>query len=82
MNGSKNPTVRSETIDNLDGYTARVELEFDTPNDTTVIAVRTERCETEPSEYVFDRLKEHAMEDIRATIDSDYPAYEPHGPQQ
>jgi len=44
--------------------------------------VRTERCETEPSEYVFDRLKEHAMEDIRATIDSDYPAYEPHGPQQ
>jgi len=68
MNGYKNPTVRSEAIEDLDGVTARVELEFDTPNDTTVIAVRTERCDTEPSEYVFDRLKEHAMEDIRATV--------------
>jgi len=82
MNGYKNPTVRSETIEELDGYTARVEVEFDTPNDTTVRAVRTERCDTEPSAYVFDRLKEHAMEDIRATIDSDHPEYEPLGPQQ
>jgi len=78
----KNPTVRSEAIEDLDGVTARVEVEYDTDNDTTVTAVRTERCETEPSEYVFDRLKEHAMEDIRATIDSDYPAYKPQGPQQ
>jgi len=78
----KNPTVRSEAIEDLDGYTARVEVEYDTANDTTVTAVRTERCDTEPSEYVFDRLKEHAMEDIRATIDSDHPQYEPHGPQR
>jgi len=82
MNGYKNPTVRSETIEDLCGFTARVEVEYDTDNDTTVIAVRTERCETEPSEHVFDRLKEHAMEDVRVTIDSNHPEYEPHGPQQ
>jgi len=78
----KNPTVRSEAIEDLDGVTARVEVEYDTDNDTTVIAVRTERCETEPSAYVFDRLKEHAMEDIRATIDGEEPVYKPQGPQQ
>jgi len=78
----KNPTVRSEAIEDLDGYTARVEVEYDTDNDTTVRAVRTERCETEPSEYVFDRLKEHAMEDIRATIDSDHPEFESQRPLQ
>jgi len=35
MNGYKNPTVRSEAIEDLDGYTARVEVEYDTDNDTT-----------------------------------------------
>jgi len=82
MNGYKNPTVRSETIEDLDGYTARVVVEYHTDNDTMVVATRKEDCDTEPSADVFDRLKEHAMEDIRATIDSDYPQYEPHGPQQ
>jgi len=68
MNGFKNPTVHSQRIENLNGVTARVEVTYHTDNDTTVRAVRTEGCETEPSEYVFDRLKEHAMEDIRATV--------------
>lgn len=77
-----NPRVWTETKEGLHGYIARVEVEYDTDNDTTVVATRTEQCEKEPSEYVFDRLKEHAIEDIRATIDSDYPVYEPQGPQQ
>ncbi len=63
-----NPRVWAETVEDLDGYVARVEVEFWTETDTKVTATRSERSETEPESDMHDVLENEARRAIRRTV--------------
>jgi hypothetical protein len=63
-----NPRVWAETVEDFDGYIARVEVEFWTETDTKVTATRSERSVTEPESDTHDALEKDARRAIRRTV--------------
>jgi len=63
-----NLEIRTHTVEDLDGYTARVAVEYYTERGTKVTATRSERSETEPESDMHDVLEDEARRAIRRTV--------------